>query len=256
MLNITRVSLFAVLVVILLAASRVMPIAVAQGESMDYLPFSQNLLRPFKLKQIELKEDLRSGRAIKVAGVQIQEEKAAGIEPAADAESIHRIVFTGRNLNGKPWRVSAAASNYYGALYEADLDRNGIRDLILSMGTGGNGLAPSTRLIFVTFSRKGDASIFEATGYYQPGPDGILDVADLNRDGRAELVHMVFDDGYWITNIYRVRDSRWSRVKGSFAGLRFPLYTRFTIRPNHKPTQPARGRKPIAVDLLKPVGKR
>jgi len=255
MLNIVRVPLFALLVIILLATSGVEPITLAQGENMDYLPFSQNLLRPFKLKRIELKEDLRSGRAIKVAGVQIQEEKAAGIENEADAESIHRLVFSGRNLNGKTWRVSAAASNYYGALYEADLDRNGIRDLILSMGTGGNGLAPSTRLIFVTFSRRGDANIFEATGYYQPGPASILDVADLNRDGRAELVHMVFDEGYWITNIYRVRHSRWTRVKGRFANLRFPLYTRFTNWPNHKPTQPVRGRKPIATDLLKPVRK-
>jgi len=180
----------------------------------------------------------------------IQEEKAAGVENE-DAESIHRLVFSGRNLSGKPWRVSAPASYYYDALYEGDLDRNGIRDLILSMNTGGNGLAPSTRLIFLTFDRKGDPNIFEATGYYQTAPAGILDVADLDGDRRAELVHMVFDDGYWITNVYRVRESRWNRVQGRFANLRFPLHTRFTNQPNHRAVRPARGRQPVAPNLLK-----
>jgi hypothetical protein len=62
---------------------------------------------------------------------------------------------------------------------------------------------------------------------------------------------MVYDDGYWITNLYRVRDARWSRVEGRFAGLSFPAYTRFTRRPNHRPVRPAPGRNPRAPDLLK-----
>ncbi|HWN10777.1 MAG TPA: VCBS repeat-containing protein [Pyrinomonadaceae bacterium] len=251
MLKIIRFVFFTTLFFALLATTRVSPVASGQGENMDYLPFSKRLLRPFKLKKIELREDLRSGRALNVAGVQIQEEKAAGADDP-NAESIHRIVFSGRNLSGKAWRVGATASNHYHALYEGDLDRNGSNDLVLAMSTGGNGLAPSTRLIFVTFDRRGDATLFEGTGYYQSLPDGILDVADLDGDGRAELVHMVFDDGYWITDVYRVRESRWSRVAGRFANMRFPLYTRFTSRPNHKPVHPERGRKPVAPNLLKP----
>ena len=243
--------IFSRALVLALLTTAIMPSAAGQGENMDYLPFSRSLLRQFKLKKIELSEDLRSGRALSVAGRQIQEEKAAGVDDP-NAENIHRIVFSGRNRSGKQWRVSATASNYYDTLYEGDLDRNGTNDLILAMNTGGNGLAPSTRLIFVTFDRRGDPTLFEATGYYQSGPNGIVDVADLDGDGRAELVHMVFDDGYWITSVYRVRESRWSRVTGRFANLRFPLYTRFTIRPNHKPAKPARGRNPVAPNLLKP----
>ena len=250
MLNIIRIALFAVLTVILLMATGLTPMTAGQGENMAYLPFNKSRLRPFKLKRIEMRDDLRSGRAINVAGVQIQEEKAAGVENEAEG-SIHQLVFSGRNLNGKTWRVGAEASGYYNDLYEGDLDRNGIRDLVLAVGTGGNGLAPSTRLIFVTFDRKGDPNILEATGYYQSGPQGVVDIADLDGDHRAELVHMVFDDGYWITNVYRVRESRWSLVKGRFANLNFPMYTRFTLRPNHKPVQPARGRRPFAPNLLK-----
>jgi len=208
-------------------------------------------MRPFKLKKIELREDLRSGRALNVEGVRIQEEKSAGMDDP-NAESIHRVVFSGHTLGGKTWRVSAPAANFYDALYQGDLDKNGRQDLILVISTGGNGLSRSTRLIFVTFDRRGEATLFEGTGYYQSGPDGVVDVADLDGDGRAELVHMVFDDGYWITNVYRVREARWSLVTGRFAGFRFPLYTRFTIGPNHKPAKPARGRNPVEPSLLKP----
>ena len=223
----------------------------AQGENMNYLPFSKTLMRPFKLRRLILPEDLRRGRPVRIAGVEILEEKAAGIENEADAESIHRLVFSGRNREGERWQVGAPASSYYDSLYEGDLDRNGTRDLILSMHTGGNGLAPSTRLLFLTFDRKGDPTLLDALGYYELGPQGIADLADLDGDRRAELVHMVFDEGYWITNIYRVRESKWQRVTGRFAGLRFPLYTRFTGRPNHKPVKPARGRNPVAPLLTK-----
>lgn len=247
--NMIRAILFTTLLLALVATAGFTPGVAGQGEHMDYLPFSRSLLRPFKLKKIELSEDLRSGRALKVAGVQIQEEKAAGTDDP-NAESIHRLVFSGRNARGNTWRISAPAAHNYDALYEGDLDKNGIWDLILAISTGGNGLAPSTRLIFVTFDLHGQPTLFEGTGYYQPLPDGILDVADLDGDGRAELVHMVFDDGYWITDVYTLRNSRWRRVKGRLAGLRFPLYTRFTNRPNHKPVKPARGRNPASLNLL------
>lgn len=250
MLNVIRIVLLTTLILVLLATTSVTPGSTAQGEHMDYLPFSKSLLRPFKLKRIELPGELRSGQAIDVAGVTIQEEKAAGIENETEP-SIHRLVFSGRNKSGKPWRVSAPAAYYYEGLYEGDLDRNSTLDLILAMGSGGMGLAPSTRLIFLTFNRKGEPTIFAATGYYQSSAQGILDIADLDGDRRAELVQMVFDDGYWITDVYRVRESRWTRVTGRFANMRFPLYTRFTNRPNHKPAKPARGRKPVAPDLLK-----
>jgi hypothetical protein len=221
--------------------------AAAQGFNANYLPFDASRLRRFPLKRVELPDDLRSGRPASVSGVRLQEEMRA----TDDAESASRLVFSGRDGDGRPWRFETDPHPYYDAVYEGDLDRNGVRDLVLSIGTGANGLGPPTHLIFLTFDARGRPTTFEATGYFDPQPQGIYDVTDLDGDGRAELLFMVFDDGYWVTNLYRVRDARWSRVSGRFAGLNFPAYTRFTRRPNHRPVRPARGRNPVAPDLLK-----
>lgn len=77
----------------------------------------------------------------------------------------------------------------------------------------------------------------------------IFDLVDLNQNGRAELIHMNFDDGYWITNIYEIRNARWQQLTGPHANRSYPLYTRFTFKENHKPVVPKRGRHPFAPDL-------
>jgi len=80
-------------------------------------------------------------------------------------------------------------------------------------------------------------------------PAGIDFLVDFNRDGKADLVFMNFDDGYWITNIYVLNDARWKRVTGPFGPRLFPLYTRFTNVPNTKPVTPPPNRHPTAPDL-------
>jgi hypothetical protein len=192
---------------------------------------------------------------VTVSGVRIREEeraRGAGAAAGAEAEDLldRNLVFSGRDLEGREWRVESGVVIYYEAVYEGDLDRNGQRDLVLCAGTGGNGLAPPTHLIFLTFDRRGRPTLFQVVGHFEALPDGIFDVADIDGDGRAELLNMGINGGYWITNLYRVRESRWSRVKGRFAGLDFPLYTRFTRRPNHRPVRLAPGRRPLAPDWV------
>src|SRR5262249_5320307 len=115
--------------------------------------------------------------------------------------------------------------------------------------TGGNGLAPSSHFFSLTFDEKGRPVPFKADGYFEESAKGITDLVDLNMDGRAELIYMNFDDGYWITNLYEVRAARWRRVKGSHARRSYPLYARFTYRPNRKAVAPAWSRRPFAPDL-------
>jgi hypothetical protein len=220
----------------------------AQGFNVDYLPFSQTRVHPLPLKRTALPDELRSGQPFLISGVQIQEQPSRSKRRSAGAEvdNDRQLVFSGRDLSGKPWTVRTEPSIYYEAVYEGDLDKNGVRDLVISIGTGGNGLAPPTRLLFLTFNRLGRPLLFDATGFFGPLENGIFDLADLDGDQRAELIYMIFDDGYWITNVYQLREARWRLVQGRFAGLTFPLYTRFTRRPNHVAVKPAPGRHPRA----------
>jgi hypothetical protein len=228
----------------------------AQSVARDYLPFSESKLRPFPLKRTELtREALMRDEGVTIAGVRIREEerpRGAGAVSRAEGEGLldWMLVFSGRDLEGREWRVVSGVVIHYEAVYEGDLDRNGRPDLVLCAGTGGNGLAPPTHLIFLTFDRRGRPTLFQVVGHFEALPDRIFDVADVDGDGRAELLYMGFNGGYWITNLYRVRESRWSRVKGRFAGLNFPLYTRFTRRPNHRPVRPPRGRRPLVPEWV------
>jgi hypothetical protein len=99
------------------------------------------------------------------------------------------------------------------------------------------------------FDSTGRPIPFEAEGYYDSDKMNITELVDMNRDGKAELIFMNFDDGYWITNVYEASGGRWQRIKGQFGKRSFPLFTRFTHRPNHKAVMPAKGRRPLAPDL-------
>jgi hypothetical protein len=136
--------------------------------------------------------------------------------------------------------------------YVGDLDKNGFRDIVLVFPTGGNGLAPSSHFLAVMFDRSGRPLVFQADGYWELNDSAIFDLLDMDRDGRAELVYMNFDDGYWITNVYEAANGRWQEVR-RFAGRNYPIYTRFTYQPNKKPTIPKSTRHPYAPDLSNSV---
>ena len=234
----------------------------AQGVNARYLPFPRSRLRRFPLTRHAFPPGApMDGKPFTVSGVTLREAEVEvggaghGVEQVA-----RRLVFSGREKGGAEWRRETDSRTYYDAVYEGDLDRNGVRDLVVSIGTGANGLGEPTHLVFLTFDRRGRPTVFEATGFFDARAGDIFDLTDLDGDRRAELLYMVFDDGYWITEVYRPRDSRWERVRGRFAGLHFPLYTRFTERPNHRPARPAPGREPRAPDLIeenrRPASKR
>jgi hypothetical protein len=161
-----------------------------------------------------------------------------------------RSVLSGKDLGGAAWRVRLGNLSGYGShLYTADLDRDGVQDLVIVSPTGGNGLAPSSHLIALAFDDRGRPVLFEADGYFQEDARGIFDLLDTDRDGRAELLYMNYDDGYWVTTLYEVSGGRWRRVEGAHGRRTYPLYTRFTNRPNRRPTAPAPGRHPFTPDL-------
>lgn len=225
---------------VLLAATLVSSVAV-QAALRDYLPLGGAALRrPFALTYLGA-IDSRPGteRQLKL-GV-----STATLKYTEETE----LVLTGTDSAGHPWSVGIGGACGSGEGYTADLDRNGQRDFVLVRPTCGNGLAPSHHLVAVTFESNGRPVRFEIEGYFEADRKGVFDLRDIDADGRAELIYMNHDDGYWITNLYTATNARWQRINGRFGGREFPLHTRFTNRPNRRAVRPAPGRRPFAPDL-------
>jgi len=224
-----------------------------QHENQSYLPLSRSeLSNRFPVKYLGTIGDLRPGYFEAMQDNPLPDKVEIGPSGASVAKSAGAdLLITGKDRNGSPWSVDLGdfALNYACRFYSADLDRNGIRDLVLIFPTGGNGLAPTSHFFSLTFDEQGRPVPFEADGYFEESVKGVTDLVDLNRNGRAELIYMNFDDGYWVTNLYEVRDARWRRVLGRHGLRSYPLYTRFTYRPNRKVVVPAPGRRPFAPDL-------
>lgn len=225
---------------LLLAATLASSVAV-QAAFREYLPLvGAELGRPFAVKYLGAIESRPAPRRKLDIGVSV-----ATLSYAEETE----LMLSGMDRAGNPWSVSLGRSCASGEAYTSDLDRNGLRDFVLVLPTCGNGLAPSHHLIAVTFERDGRPARFEIEGYFDADPKGVFDLRDINGDGRAELIYMNHDDGYWITYLYTARDTRWRRIEGRFGGRVYPLYTRFTNRPNRRAVRPAAGRSPFAPDL-------
>jgi hypothetical protein len=231
---------FAVAAGLSLAATLAASVA-AQAAFRDYLPLAgAELGRPFALKYL--------GAIDARPGANRQLDIGASAATLAYTEETE-LMLTGRDKASKSWSVALGSACGSGEGYTADLDRNGQRDFVLVFPTCGNGLAPSNHLIAVTFESDGRPARFEIEGYFDAGRKGVFDLRDVDGDGRAELLYMNFNDGYWITNFYTARAARWRKIKGRFGGREFPLYTRFTNRPNRRAVRPAPGRRPFAPDL-------
>jgi len=88
-----------------------------------------------------------------------------------------------------------------------------------------NGLAPSDHVLVVSFDAAGRPVVFEVEVYSESDGRGIDDLIDLDRNGRADLTVMNYDDGSWITNIYSAIGGRWRRASRALSNHDFPLYS-------------------------------
>jgi len=218
----------------------------AQQVNSEYLPLSSNEVgQPFTLKALGLiKAD--SSPLTSRAG---PTGSTFRIQRTADFAA---LTLEGKDKGGKPWTIDTL--ELWGCeggtrVYEADLDADTVQDAVLLTPTCGNGLAPRTHMIAITFDASGRPVPFEAEGYFEDTRPGIDSLVDMNHDGKADLIFMNFNDGYWITNVYSVKNGRWARMQGNLHGRAFPLYTRFTNQPNHRAVIPPSSRHPWASDL-------
>lgn len=214
----------------------------------EYLPMSDSeyaqkrALKPLLTMPYDAEQNWHF-RKVGVAGVTLEKM------PNDDSE----WQLNGKDRAGKSWSVPVGVlQNMAGnaQLYRADLDRNGIQDLVIWRGISGNGLAPNAFLILMTFNQQGRPCVFQSDGFYTASETGIDDLLDLQRNGHTQLLDMQFDSGYWITSLYQVKDAKWQRVHGWFGKLSYPALTRFTYTPNRKLVlKPIAGRDPQTEDL-------
>jgi hypothetical protein len=213
-----------------------------QHENLPYLPLSSREIgSPFALKGLGLVKD--GSPLVTRAG-------PSGSSFSLDRRADHEIlVLDGKDRSGKPWHIDLIENGDQARVYEDDLNNDKVWDALLVMPTGGVGLAPLVHLIAVTFDEKGRPIPWETEGYFGETNSGIDSLVDLDHNGIADLIFMNFDDGYWITNVYSLKGARWSRVHGALIGHSFPMFTRFTNRPNTVAVTPPPNRHPWAPEL-------
>lgn len=220
--------------------------SISLAQAVDYLPLSkQEIGEMFPLDKEKTIDSANPVSFSLSAG-------PAGMHFDSHVGSQSNLIAYGQDKKGKDWRV--VISEVFGAFvpvdfYKADLDKNGFVDIVIMMPTGGNGFAPSVHLIAIMFDVYGRPIPFEADGYFQSLEHGVDFIVDMNGDGKAELIYMNFNDGYWITNVYTCENARWSQIKGAYGKRQYPLFTRFTNRPNRKAVIPAQGRHPFSPNL-------
>lgn len=153
-----------------------------------------------------------------------------GVELSQSVEG--QFLITGQDALRRPF--SYAWSAFAFTAYVADLDGNGRQDLVLLAPTFGNGLAPTSLLTVLLFDREGRPLPWTVEGYFHADQQGVADLLDLNQDGRAELLYMSYGNGFWATQLYSAQETHWLEVVGPFLKRKYPLYTRFTYRPQHQ----------------------
>ncbi|MBS1824461.1 MAG: hypothetical protein JST93_04010 [Acidobacteria bacterium] len=209
------------------------------GFVLEYLPLrAEELARRFRIK---------SGGEFHYGVLQVGATRRVGSVSVRLLED-GIVRFSGKDSEDLPWTFETAAGQE-GRLFTGDLDADGHQDVIYASRTGGNGWAPSSDMVTLLFDEKGRPVPWNVDGYFESSAAGIMDLLDLNRDGKAELVRQTFDDGYWITSLYEARNGRWLLVGGEHAGRKYPMYTRFTHRANRIAVTPTAGRHPVEDDL-------
>jgi len=168
----------------------------------------------------------------------------------AEVTPAGEFVVRGRGSRGRSWSFRTALA-FGPALFHADLDRNGIPDLLITRATGGCGSAPSSHLIALLFDAEGLPVPFECDGFLEDGP-GVSDLFDMDRDGKAVLVATHATAGsLWAWTLYKAENARWRRVDGVHGGHTFPLFTsRDATGPEaHRTVSPTRAARAGVPDL-------
>ncbi|MBX9669297.1 MAG: hypothetical protein K2X93_16855 [Candidatus Obscuribacterales bacterium] len=211
----------------------------------DYTPLLKaDTSRPLKLQTIK-DIGLRQGKVLDISGIEVK----------LSDDDDPNIQLSGIDANRKPWKLT---KHYYGlgtALFVADLDNNGVKDIVLLQSTGACGIAPPAVLTSLMFDKEKRPMPFEVSGYFGTTDEHwdenrpvafIDDLIRIGNDKHAILVCNQLDSAevkgrnrsYWRTILYRADNGLWQRVS-NYREKRLPMLVRYTYKPNHQVIPPA-----------------
>ena len=143
-----------------------------------------------------------------------------------------QIDLQGLDSMNLPWRVETDYRNDGNCrVFVHDLDRNGFVDFIFLTYNEANNDPDFVTIIVISFDHLGRPVVWRVDGPFLEDGDRILNLVDLNGDGRAELLYPymqndgngMYPDNYGSRlTLYRISDGYFTRADGLFAGHEFP----------------------------------
>jgi len=122
------------------------------------------------------------------------------------------------------------------AVYQFDLDNNGLKDFIILSSYRGAGLAGYNDVVEILL-KKQDGSYANIT--YDTMKSGIEDFVDLNKNDECEIIitgfHFDNKHNYFTYNIYEIKNYKLVNADSKFKG--FPKFIWNTNKPNDKDTK-------------------
>lgn len=218
-------------VFLLLAIFLALPTQFAAAYEERYLPLASNVLAK-RFRQKLVLDPLERGNSISFERTRIS---------ISDSGLLN---CHGTDNTGKTWSLVANSWNGCASIWSADLDNNGMTDLIIAMRIESEGYTPGAQVIFLMFEKNGRAMPWALDGFFDIDEYGLKDLLDADNNGHAELIQQRIDDGYWITSFYETHNAKWRKLD-AFNGNSAPLYTRYTELENRTAVKPPASRHPI-----------
>lgn len=143
--------------------------------------------------------------------------------------SIHgaALEIQGHDLTGIAWEVQTSFNGPGCEIYQADLDTNGLTDLIIrTPGIGSRGIY-DTNLTVLLFNEAGKPIPWSGTGSFSKASNGIKEIIRSSSGDAIILHNYLVGHPAWggvssISKLYKCTDAQVSSIDGIYSGTEFP----------------------------------
>lgn len=192
----------------------------------DYVPSNMLAVKPIAQKVVALDFD--------------HDWKAEVLPGIIAANREGQFSVCGYDYQGRPWTISETETrDFGGSCYTADVDGNGLQDILLHFPNASCGY-PFSSLVIVFIDRNGRPHREEVVSRFSAGRIGVTDIV-RRPDGKGAFVlqqDLAFgtfkkrDCGYWRWSALVAENCKLVAVNSAF-NTKLPCFVFFTNKPNH-----------------------